>query len=251
MPSTDPSVFDEPHFQKRDFVPDPSETEAAQRAQEVPSPSEDQAVEHSVFDEPALAGMRTADPAHPLAYANWLERKRAETTFAGSWCVTLGAALVAGPFAVVGAFVGPPESAGGIIALTIFGPLAEEMLKVATALWLVEKKPYLFRSPAQILVCAAASGFAFAALENLLYLHVYVPHPSPDLVAWRWTVCVALHVSCTLLAHLGVLRMWRDLWARRARPNLALAYPFLLAAWVLHGLYNTFALLLEFTGSMF
>ncbi len=247
MPSTDPSVFDEPQFQKRDFAPDPSEAEAAQRAQEAPPPTEDQAVEHSVFDEPALAGLRPAGADSTLTYAHWLDRKRSGATAAQSWATTLGAALVAGPFAVIGALFGQPESAGGLIALTIFGPLAEEMLKVATALWLVEKKPYLFRSPAQILVCAAASGLAFAALENLLYLHVYVPHPSAELVAWRWTVCVALHVGCTLIAHFGVLRMWRDIWARRARPNLALAYPFLVAAVVLHGLYNAFALLLEFT----
>ena len=109
----------------------------------------------------------------------------------------------------------------------------------------VEKKPYLFRFSMQIAFCVLASGFTFAFVENLLYLKVYIPQASAFLVWWRWTICVAMHMGCSLIAGLGLMRIWKNARARCARPRLSLGYPYLLTAIVIHGAYNGLAVLLS------
>jgi len=114
-------------------------------------------------------------------------------------------------------------------------------MKTAAAMCVVERKPYLFRGPGQTMLCILAAAAAFAGVENFLYLSVYIPHPRPAQVFWRWSVCLPLHVGCTAIAGMGVARVWPDLWARRARPRLTVAFPYLVAAIVVHGAYNAFA----------
>ena len=177
-------------------------------------------------------------------YAEWLVKRREGAGVARPWAVTLGLALLAGPWAVVGAFYGSGETAFSILAIVVFGPVVEEMMKVAVATYVVEKRPYLFTSRAQIMFAGLAAGVAFASIENLLYLGVYIPHPTVGMVRWRWSVCVAMHVGCSLVASLGLARVWRDAWKRLARPRLTLAYPYLVAAVVIHGTYNAFAVAL-------
>lgn len=132
-----------------------------------------------------------------------------------------------------------------MIALTIVGPLTEEVMKTAAVLWVVEKRPFLFRSPLQIMGCVVAAGLCFAVIENLLYLKVYVSDPSDELIRWRWTVCVALHVGCTTVAGIGVMRIWKTTMSNLTPPQLPLGAPFLVAAVVIHGSYNALAVLLE------
>jgi len=131
------------------------------------------------------------------------------------------------------------------------GPLAEEVMKVAVPLYIVERRPYLFRSPLQIPLCAVASGLVFASIENLLYLEVYVPQPSTALVFWRWTVCVGLHAGCALLNSLGLSRIWHDVHQRQAPPRLTLGWRFALAATIAHGSYNGVMTLLALAGFTF
>jgi len=247
-PSHDPSVHEEPHLRRKGgFAADPSEARVARQGRR--EPDEDEAVEQSVWDEPVVAHrLAGLPPPDALTYRAWLQKRRAATGPARSWLVTLAVALAAGPWAVLGAFWGAGQTPFSVIALVVFGPLVEEMMKVAAALYLVEKRPFLFSSRFQILLCAVAGGLAFAALENLLYLHVYVPLPPPLLVHWRWTVCIALHTGCSLVAGMGLMRVWADTWRRLARPRLSLAYPYLLGAIILHGAYNAGALALAASG---
>jgi RsiW-degrading membrane proteinase PrsW (M82 family) len=195
--------------------------------------------DHSVWDEPTtsseLAGPRPPDAP---GYAEWLQSRRA--SFARSWALTLALAAVSGLWGILGALLGSGPSAG-LLAVVLFAPLVEEMAKISAPLMIVETRPYLFRSPLQILLCALASGLAFASIENFVYFNIYISNPSPELVAWRWTVCVALHAGCSLIAGLGVARIWRDVWSRRAKPRLAMGLPCFFAAMVVHGLYNSFA----------
>ena len=133
---------------------------------------------------------------------------------------------------------------GGLGAI-LFAPLVEEIMKNAGALWVVETHPHWFRSRLQIGICVVASGAAFALVENLLYLHVYVPNPSGDLILWRWTVCVLLHMTCALVAGFGTMRIWRNTVENAVRPQLALGAPAMIAAMTIHGLYNAMATILE------
>jgi len=46
-------------------------------------------------------------------------------------------------------------------------------------------------------------------------------------------------------------RVWQDLWRRLDRPRLALWFPHVVTAIVLHGLYNAFAVALAVGGVTF
>lgn len=235
-PSRDPSVFEEPHLRGGRSSIDPSEARA----------ETDERAERSVWDEPGLSPELAGPPAEgDVTYARWLEGRARETTLPASWLVTLGVALAAGPWAVIGAFLGGGESIPGVFAMVVFGPVLEEVAKVAVMLYVVEKRPFVFRSAAQIAVCALAGGAVFAVIENVVYLNVYIPQPSAGVVRWRWTVCVAMHVGCSFVAGLGLVRIWRDVWERKARARTTLGYPYLVAAAAIHGTYNAFALVLQ------
>ncbi len=160
-------------------------------------------------------------------------------------------ALAAGPFAVLGALLGTGDALLAIVLITVVGPVTEEIMKIALPLWVVERRPYLFRNSAQIALCGAFSGLAFAALENVLYLEIRIPNPPAALVQWRWTVCVALHMGCSRIAAMGVQRVWRETMQSLTRPKLALAMPYVVTAIVVHGSYNALAVLLEYTAFHF
>ena len=268
---TDHSVFNEPHMRPPPPPPPPDgvigyaqpdtphvseidvnqdvrfEPTYAAAAAAAPQPS----VEHSVWDEPTVPHDRARDAAmNPaqVTYARWLDAGRARWTPLRSWGLTLLVALAAGPWAVFGALINGGQSLSGTLMLVVFGPLTEELMKIAGVTLLIEKWPFALRGAAQIVICSVAGGLAFAAIENLLYLHVYIPNPTRELIVWRWTACVALHTVCSFIAGLGAVRVWRSVGRDKAPPKLSRALPFIVAASVTHGLYNAAARVLEMSG---
>ncbi len=242
------SVTREPHLQG-DGAPRPDASEArAARVLRDEGPDEQQAAEQSVWEEPTLSPALARPPEGDVPRIQLLRRRRGQVSAARSWAVTLGLALAAAPFAITGLFLGGGGTIFSVMAIVVFGPVAEEMMKVALPLYVAERRPYLFRGRAQIAACGLASGLAFAAVENLLYLNVYIPEPSSLLVQWRWSVCVALHTGCTLVCSLGVMRVWQAAWTPgpaslgRAAER---AYPYAVAAAVIHGAYNGLMVLLS------
>jgi hypothetical protein len=266
-PSRDPSIEHEPQMRPGGFATDPTEPKAErQLASEARRANIDEYVEQTVWDEPALSRELVGpDDGQRLTYAEWLDWRIATTPAARTWLVTLAVVVAAGPWGVVGALL---ESVAigtwGWIVVATIAPVAEEMMKIAVVLWIAEKRPYLFRTAFQILLCALAGGLAFALIENLMYLHVYFPrgmeaqgHPQAeaaravalaDLATWRWTVCTALHVTCSFLAGLGVVRMWSYAMVHRTRPQVAHAAPLIVTAMICHGLYNTAVTIAEMVG---
>jgi hypothetical protein len=249
-PSRDPSVEFEPHLREA-AASDPSETRAERLLRAEASRGDpDDVVDHTVWEEPTLS-TELAGPAadDQVTYSRWLERKIADTSPTKSWLTTLAIVLVAGPWGVIGAIgSGGGASNLSLVLVTIVGPVTEEITKIAAALWVVEKKPYLFKSLWQIFFCAAAGGAAFAFIENLLYLNVYIPHPSAALTTWRWTVCVAMHVNCSFIAGVGLARIWDNAIRNRHRPQLGLGVPWFVLAMAGHGMYNGLAVLAERMG---
>jgi len=262
-PSDDPSVFNEPHM--RQDAGSPRTCHACgysrngigvARCPECGAPPHE--VEHAPWDEPALRaggaesgqGLSLAGevPESAVTYARWLEERREATPRSITWATTIAVALSAGPLGVMGALWGAGESRLSVLALTLFGPLIEEVCKVMGATYVVEKKPYLFATRLQILLCCAAGGLAFATIENILYLFVYFPRHEPWLWTWRWTVCTALHTGCSLIAGLGLVRAWETTRTLNTQPDLTAATPFLVGAIVVHGLYNTGALMMSMAG---
>ncbi|MEO1235777.1 MAG: PrsW family glutamic-type intramembrane protease [Planctomycetota bacterium] len=168
-------------------------------------------------------------------YAAWLTECQAQTSAARTWLVTLGIALAGGPWAVLGALL---STFGGTIAIIVVAPVVEEVMKVALITLLIETRPYLLRTRAQIYAAAAGSGLAFATIENLIYLNLYIPNPTPDIIAWRWIVCTVLHVGCALVAAVGADRVWRQTLTERRPPTAPIRLRWLVLAIALHGTYN-------------
>lgn len=254
VPHHDPSIDAEPHLRQQIFHPDESERTAERLdADRGPIPLNEQ-VEQSVWDEPGLSPELSGGmPADALTYERWLEFRRRQITPQDAWLTTIVVALLAGPWALLGALfaAGGGATAFGVVMVTIVGPVTEEMMKAALPLWIVEKRPFRFRSALQIAICLIVSGLVFAAVENVLYLFAYIDNPSPDLIRWRWTVCLALHTGCSFIAGMGLIRIWQHTMITRTPPQLALGAPYMVTAIVIHGVYNTFCVLLDATGFQF
>ena len=230
-----------------------NESHPSQDGDDIADPSsETSRIEHTVWDEPALnPTARKQMPADAITYDRWLDRKIEERSDLSSWLTTLLLVMVAGPLAILGTFFTGSSTYLGVLNLTVFGPATEEVMKVAVLMWLVEKRPFHLTSPLQIFFCACAGGLAFGVIENLIYLNIYIEDPGESLVYWRWTVCTALHAGCSIVASLGILRVWRTTMQRREKPRLADATPYLVTAIVIHGLYNGFCLLLSIADFQF
>ncbi len=194
--------------------------------------------EQSVWDEPAIRAAVPEVPQDALSYGNWVRRQREHFSGAKSLLVSFLVALAAGPLAVVGTFLSLDYTGALALLGAFLAPAVEEVMKAALPLWVVRRRPWWFLSPTQIFLTMLASGAAFAAIENLLYLHVYIPHPEPWLVVWRWTVCVGLHTACTALSALGLIRLWRGAVEQGEIPQMERFLPWLTAAVLLHLAYN-------------
>lgn len=243
MSDPNQSIFNEPHLQSAAYPLDPSER-LADQVTAGPDAQSANPAHDSVWNEPNAAGLLTSGQSTP--YAQWLLDGQQQTSGVASWLRLFGLAVIAGPVAIVTAFWGGGQTAFSVLALTVFGPVVEEMGKILCLLTTVELRPFWFVSRSQILAGGLIAGLAFAAIENLIYFNLYFPEPEPWLVVWRWTVCVALHTSCSLLASVGVARIWSDVFARRQPPRVELGVPFWCAAMVVHGLYNFTMILAEF-----
>ncbi|MFW6189292.1 MAG: PrsW family glutamic-type intramembrane protease [Planctomycetota bacterium] len=246
--SSDQSIENEPHLREAGFRADPSEKKADKTLGARKPAGTDEEIDRTVWGEPGFsAELFGPAPSDRLTYRRWLKRGRAQISPLRSWAAALVIALLAGPWAVLGAVWGSGHGAVGVLAVVVAAPVVEETMKVAAPLYVVERRPFLFRNRGQIVLCALCSGVAFAAIENLLYLHVYVPDPSPVLTHWRWSVCVVLHAGCSLIAGMGVMRIWHRVWRQPGRPALSLATPYLVCAISIHGAYNALALALSYS----
>ncbi len=239
-----PDYFDvnaEPaNFQGR-FRPDPSE-------QSVPhiDGSEDDisTIRDSVLNEPALTG----ENKQPR-FGQWLINKRAQCTPSGNIAVTLAAALVAGPFAIIGAFISGRQTAFAIVYVVLFAPVIEELLKQSGMVYLLEKKPYRIFSAGQFVIAAVISALIFSAVENLLYTDLYagsslMQNPSAY-AAFRWKYCTLLHVTCSIIASFGLIRVWKKQCLENRTANLSDGFWYFAAAMGVHGAYNLIVTLVD------
>jgi RsiW-degrading membrane proteinase PrsW (M82 family) len=163
-----------------------------------------------------------------------------------AWLVAAAGVVLGGPLAVLTAFLAAGEHpALAILTVVVVAPLIEEIGKNLVAIWVCERSPWRLPGRTGIVLAAAGSGLGFAVIENLLYLHVYIADPSPALVRWRWSVCVALHVGCAVVAALGVARAWDEARRTGRRGRIETMAPLIIAAAAIHGTYNLIAIILE------
>jgi RsiW-degrading membrane proteinase PrsW (M82 family) len=196
-------------------------------------------------DEPVLQEVASRLPRYGDDYV----RRRDDTPASRRWLVTLGAALIAGPAGVLGAFLGAFASSGPlpvvVLAVVLVGPAVEEFVKAASGLYLAEQRPWLVPAGWTLVAIVVAGGLGFAVIENWIYLNVYIDDPSDAIIRWRWIFGPLIHGSASLLAGIGVRRIWSHTHSTGMRPNAQRATPWFIAAVTLHGTYNGVAVLLE------
>jgi len=227
------SVDHEPALNPGVCEPDPAEHRAAKTG---PAATEEEWIRDHVSDEPALG----AEGGSAL-WTQWYQTRRERCSLIGNLAIGLLAILVAGPFAVIGAFMVGNPSFFGIIYAIIFAPVIEEFLKQSGMIYLLEKKPYRILGAWQFILAGAVGGLVFASIENLIYIHVYVQGSDIDLArfaAFRWTVCTALHVTCSILASIGLVRVYSKMKEAKQPAQLSYGTVAFIAAIVLHGAYN-------------
>ena len=283
----DHSVFREPHLQGGPARPDRSESKSDQRLSDEKSrsdPHEERAI-HSVHNEPSifpgrdpvridgdwfcrncgynLRGLMTGgrcpecgqveryEPPRPgeETYNDWIRKRDGAVSPPRSWAIVLALTLLGGQFAVVGAFMTMHWS--GYVSVVVYGPAIEEMLKIAAALMVIERRPFWIHGKTQLWVIGLGTALVFAAIENVLYLTVYIPNASMLLIAWRWTICVMLHVGCTAVALRGLVPMWVRSRQERRSLQISLLAPPLITAILLHSAYNLCVILYRFSGYSF
>ena len=232
------SVHNEPALTGGVHHVDPAEQRAENR---IEAREEIDELRDSVRNEP-WATSATEGPT----YGQWLVRKRHETSLGFKvWC-TLVAAITGGLFAILGAFMAGQQGLIQVIYIVVFGPVIEELLKQSGMIYLLERRPERVFAAWQFVFVGAVSALIFATIENLLYINVYAASTemaNPEGFAqFRWSVCTTLHMCCSVIASLGLIRVWRRIDERGQPADLSYAFPLFAIAIVVHGAYNLFAL---------
>jgi len=224
----------EPALSGSDFKPDPSE----QKACDIDANQDELSrVRDSVKNEPAYTG-----DVGQFDLKEWLEKKRADTGILSNLSYTFTAALLAGPFAIIGAFMAGHMGWYGIGYAIVAAPVIEEFLKQSSMIYLLEKRPYRVFAMWQFVFSAVVTAALFATVENLLYIHLYVPKKNlinaEAFAYYRWTVCTTLHICCALIASMGLMRVWKKQLADGRAADLGISFPYFAIAIALHCIYN-------------
>jgi hypothetical protein len=272
-PDHDPSIHAEPHFTGQDCTSDPTEEKAArllESERKSADPDEERA-KHSIFDEPAtlpnrpsilidrdwncrncgynLRGLMTGhrcpecgqielyEPPREgeQTYAQWVAVHGHGPSAAKSWVVVSLVPVASLPFAIVCAML---TVGWAVLNFVVFGPAMAEVLKVAITLTIIERRSLLIRSSGQIYVATLGTAAVFACVQNAVYLMLYFKNSPPELVAYRWTAAVVLHALCTAIAARGLVSVWQRARTEHRQPRLALAYPAIIAAIIVHAAFN-------------
>lgn len=245
MSDDDHSIRGEPHLTHKRAESPNARNEPALGAC-APIRDDEERAHHNVWDEPWAKRIGLALPEDAIDYARWYRAQLEATSAATSLLVCAALALVGGLLALVGTmFSGQIAPFFPLISVVVIGPAIEEVMKITAVAVVLERRPYLFANALVLFVAVVASALTFAVVENLMYLNVYVQNPSPSLIQWRWTVCTVLHVGATLIAGLGIRRMWYLSRSTFTKPEYKNVMPYLIAAVVVHGAYNLFATLYE------
>lgn len=140
---------------------------------------------------------------------------------------------------------GAATSLFAVILIVVVGPAVEEVVKPIALIFLLERAPHRVLGRAQIWLSAALAGAGFAAIENLIYIHVYIPAmdtpPTFDIATFRWTVCTTLHIVCSSVMGIGLAREHVRSTHEGRSFELERVLPIYAVAVVIHGLYNAYA----------
>lgn len=126
-------------------------------------------------------------------------------------------------------------------------PMVEESMKPVGIYILLAYRPEVLTSRFYTARLAAIAGAGFGIIESTVYVTVYVEDPSPEFIAFRYTVPVLLHTVASFIFGFGInQRLKASLWGKV--PFLSGNWPYFVAAMALHSVYNISATALSLTG---
>lgn len=235
VPSSDPSVDHEPNRLNDEFLPDGIEEP------ELTSPrlSDDVEVENTVWDEPGLStDLAGSAPRNAITYERWLSKKISETPEETTWLVTAFIGCFSGLLALPGTLFLGFQFGHSLVSICIFEPMAEEIVKIALAIWIVEKRPYLFKYAVQIIAVCICCGFVFSLIESFAARQFQFRNAQWLMANGPWSLAILLHIVCSTLAGLGIARVWRHCIETATKPQLSRGGAFIVAAVAIHVIYK-------------
>jgi hypothetical protein len=145
-------------------------------------------------------------------------------------------ALAGGVFGIFGAFL-TEISHASLLSAYLAAPIIEEALKPSGLYLMLAKWPRVLRNQLYTAGLAALGGIAFAIIENLVYLNIYIKAPSPQIILFRYTACVGIHSVCSFIFGLGInQKLMASIRGETA--FLSCGKRFFFAAMGLHSLFN-------------
>ena len=181
-------------------------------------------------------------PTRPLAMAPGMVEEardlpRLSMAFAALLVISGSVFAIPGIFQAELAAIGP-------LAASVFAPVIEEAFKPAGVYLVLIKWPGTLKNRAVTALLTALAGITFGLIESTIYMTVYFPeHTHSDLV-FRYTVPVMIHTLASFIFGLGLNQQLLVSW-KRGGPFLISNWGFILAAMVIHSVYNITVTVLE------
>ena len=231
----DPSIEHEPQYQSEPFQPDPRDPLAPPAANpplrsgpfqptvtgNTPV-SIDDAVQHTVWDEPAIhPSTAGAPPKNALTYANWLSQRQADWPSINGWLLAVATGLICGPIAILFGLMGSWQFQFGFGLVGCLGvPLFHELLKVILLVWIVECRPFMLSHRGQIYLSCLLSAIGLSLIYTAFSL---ITDPwgisLPSLIVL--ITFPFIQIVSSLLIGAGLVTVWRNTMTLRRPPALS------------------------------
>ena len=163
--------------------------------------------------------------------------------------VTIPVAIIGGVFGIVGAIVGELQP-GSLLLVPLIpivaAPVIEEALKPVGVYLLAVRWPRLLLGRLHTGILGGLAGLTFGIVESLAYVWG-AGDPSGTFVAYRFTLPLILHSTCSFLVGLGVVHSVVS-WANGENPLPRSSRNLYIAAVAIHATFNTLAIALTIAG---
>jgi RsiW-degrading membrane proteinase PrsW (M82 family) len=126
---------------------------------------------------------------------------------------------------------------GVLLGPFVAAPIIEESLKPSGVYLLLAKWPQALPGRFYTALLSALAGLVFGLVENTIYLSIYFPEHSHELVVIRYTGGLALHTLASFIFGFGINQKLIAA-AKGEIPMFAANKRFFITAMALHSAYN-------------